>query len=116
MIVEWLAPVSALVLSARLLWGQVRSGWKSWEDGLKIVGVSILSYAMIEMGFGASQSLVESIVVSSLLLTMTFIPGRTVFRLIGAKRPNEVEDPELFRDGELKPEAELRQLTGPKPD
>lgn len=116
MIIEWLAPVSVFVFSARLLWEQVRVGWKGWEDVLKIVGLSVMSYFMLDVGIRVTQSLGQSIVFSTMVLTLAFIPSRYVMRLIRAKRPNEIQDPELFENGELTLETERTPLGQPKPD
>jgi small-conductance mechanosensitive channel len=109
-IIEWLAPVSAFICSAQLLGQTVRLGWRDWENWPRLIGTAVLGYLLVGMGFGATSSLVGSIVVSSLLLTLAFIPPRFVLRLIKAKRPNEIEDPELFENGELKPEARDKLL------
>ena len=118
MTLDWtlLAPVSAMVLSARLLWAQVRVGWRGWENALKIVGISTLGYYLVISFLKSSGSLAADLVVSSMLLTVAFISPRVMARLIRARRPNEIEDPELFEDGELKSEDQLRQLGQPKPE
>lgn len=116
MIVDWLAPISAIVFSTRLLWAQVREGWRDWEDALKLLGTALVCYCMFWIGLDATKSLGESIVLSTVMLTVAFIPPRFALRLIRAKRPNEIEDPELFEDGELKSEDQLKELGAPRQD
>jgi len=115
MIVEWLGPVSGFLFGARLLRDQLRaSRHQGWEALLKLVGAGIAAYAMVRIGFEASGSLGESLVVSAFMLTMAFLPARIALRLIRARRPNEIEDPEMFENGELKPDVRFRDLSGPK--
>ena len=116
MILEWLAPASAVVLGARILWSQLREGWHDWTDGLKIAGTVVFASFVVGQSIAHRHSLGMSLVSSALYLTVAFMPVRVVMRLIGAKRPNPIEDPELFEDGELKPPPDVKQLPGPDPD
>jgi hypothetical protein len=114
MILEWLAPAAAMAFSGRLLWLGRKLEW-TVGNLLKTAGTLVLSCVLIRTTLGI-HAFGEIVVLSAILLTMTFIPGRTVFRLIGAKRPNEVEDPGLFENGELKPDGEIKRLSEGKQD
>jgi Kef-type K+ transport system membrane component KefB len=115
MIVEWLAPVAAIALSARLFWMGRGQGW-SVDNVLRTAGTMVLAGALVSTSLTIRHAIAESVVFSVLTLTMAVVPVRTVLRLIRAKRPNEIEDPELFEDGELKPGAELKGLRDPTRD
>ena len=57
MIVEWLAPISAMVFSARLLLIQVRQGWRGAENALKLLAGALTCYVMLWFGLEATTSL-----------------------------------------------------------
>jgi Kef-type K+ transport system membrane component KefB len=115
MLVEWLAPAAAIALGARLLWMGGKLGW-SVDNVLRTGGTMVLACYLVRTSLGVRHSIAASVVFSTLMLTLAVIPARAVLRLIRAKRPNEIEDPEMFAYGELKPGAESLPPRGPNRD
>jgi len=113
-ILEWIVPASAIAVAARFLW-RFRKVDRDFDGIVSLCAAVFVSVLLVRASLGI-EGLAGKIGFGILFSTMAMIPDRFVLRLIRAKRPNEIEDPELFENGELKPSVEFKQLEHPKAD